>query len=95
MLIGYPASGAPTHAPLGEREGRRGSNANLTRNFTRSIGSDESSAVEEPIPLDMISHELLGFFALVASGIIGSLVATPLRNAMVVVVERRRPSDRR
>ncbi len=43
----------------------------------------------------MISHELLDFFAMVAAGVVGSLIATPFRNAVLVVAKRSRPIDRR
>lgn len=42
----------------------------------------------------MIVHDLLEFCALLASGIVGALVATPLRHAMVVVAERNRDNRR-
>jgi len=42
----------------------------------------------------MITHDLIDFCALVASGVIGALIATPVRQAVAIAVRRTR-SDRR
>lgn len=44
----------------------------------------------------MTTHDFLNFCALLASGVVGALVATPLNRAVAVVIERTRDGrDRR
>jgi len=40
----------------------------------------------------MINHDLLDLFAMLAAGVVGSLVSTPLRNVVFAVAKR--PHDR-
>jgi len=43
----------------------------------------------------MLNHDLLTFCALLASGVVGALVASPVGRVVAVAVERTRAPDRR
>ena len=45
--------------------------------------------------LFMTAHELIDFLALLSSGVIGALIATPVRAAITVAADRRGVNRRR
>lgn len=87
--MGYPRSHQPTLA------GRRSAASHVQAESPSTLYTVRPRLYRNGTDTArMITHDLIDFCALVASGVIGALIATPVRQAVVIAVRRTR-SDRR